>query len=391
MNNAIAAIDPGTTKMVVLIGRKNQDGALELSGLGNVRYGGVQGNGWQSEDMIYNALEKALGQAQKMAGFRVSHCTLGIPNEYCGLIRNKKEITLDRPVTKQDVMELRRMVASYTLPAPWKVSNVLYDRFQVDSGNVNNPLGMDSERLALEASLICIENDFAKQLVRILSSLKVEVDRVIPVPLASGELFLSQEEKQKGAVWIDVGGQSTDYAVYKSGIPVLYDWIPVGGDNITQDIVTGTGVSAEEADRLKRYCVLGLASSRESDEESLDMPVRKGRSIQNIPLEFLQEIVEARIEELLEIVRNRIESEGLLDQCHTIVLAGGGISLLRGIREFGSRVMGIPVRLGVPDVIGLSSPALSAVYALGCSTLNEEVNRLTPLKVLRALIRKFKK
>jgi cell division ATPase FtsA len=73
------------------------------------------------------------------------------------------------------------------------------------------------------------------------------------------------------------------------------------------------------------------------------------------------------------------------------VLAGGGISLLRGIREFGSRVMGIPVRLGVPDVIGLSSPALSAVYALGCSTLNEEVNRLTPLKVLRALIRRFKK
>jgi cell division protein FtsA len=390
LNNAITAIEPGTTKLVVLIGRRNQDGVLELSGLGSVPYEGVQGDGWQSREMLTRSLNEAIGQAQKMAGIRVSHCTLGIPNEFCGLVRTKKEISPGRPVSKQDVMELRRMVSSYSLPAPWKVSNVLYGSFLVDGSSIGNPLGMTCEHLGLEASLICIQNDFAQQLTRVLSSMNIAVDRVIPVPLASGETFLTREEKQNGAVWIDVGGHSTDIAVYHNGIPVFYDWIPVGGDTITKDIVTGTGATLEEAEKLKRYCVLGLALNKDTDDAAMDMPVRTGRSVHNIPLELLQEIVEARIEELLEIVRDRIQSEGLLSGCQDVVLAGGGISLLRGIREFSSGVMGMPVRLGVPDVIGLSSPVLSAAYSLGCSTLNEEPSNSRAQAVLRALLRKFK-
>ena len=389
MNDAITAIEPGTTKMVVLIGRRNQDGMLELSGLGNVRYDGVQGDGWQSDGMISRALDEALGQAQKMAGFRVGHCTLGIPNEFCGLARNTGEITPGRPVTKQDVMELRRMAASYSLPSPWKISNVLYGSFRTDGSSVGNPLGMMSERLVLEASLVCIQNDFAKQLTRILSSLKIGVDRIIPVPLACGETFLTREEKQSGVVWIDVGGHSTDIVVYQKGIPVLFDWLPVGGDTITQDIVAGTGVVSEEAEKLKKYCVLGLALNNETEASVMDMPVRSGKSIHNVPLAFLQEIVEARIEELLEIIRDKIAAEGLMAGCRTVVLAGGGISLLRGIREFASRVLGIPIRLGVPDVIGLSSPTLSAVYSLGCSSL-DSADGLSAQKIIKALIRKFK-
>jgi cell division protein FtsA len=391
LSNAITAIEPGTTKLVVLIGRSNQDGMLELSGLGNARYEGVQGEGWQSGEMLSRSLNDAVGQAQKMAGIRISSCTLGVPNEFCGLIRSKKEISPGRPVTKQDVMELRRMVSSYSLPSPWKVSNVVYGSFLVDGVSIGNPLGMICDRLGLEASLICIHNDFVQQFTRVLSSMRIRVNRAVPVPLACGEVFLTREEKQNGAVWIDVGGHSTDIAVYQNGMPVLFDWLPIGGDTITQDIVTGTGATREEAEKLKRYCVLGLALHSETEASAMDMPVHAGKTIHNIPLELLQEIVEARIEELLEIVLDKIQSEGLLPGCRTVVLAGGGISLLRGIREFSSRVLGIPVRLGVPDVIGLSSPVLSAAYSLGNSTLDGGASgNLSVWVVLRAMLRKFR-
>ncbi|WZL78438.1 cell division protein FtsA [Eubacteriales bacterium mix99] len=385
MNNAIMAIDPGTTKMAVWVGHRNRDGSLELSGLGNVRYAGVSGDGWRSEGMMSRVLDDALGQAWNMAGFRVDHCTLGIPNEFCGLIRNTGGMTPDHPMSGQDIEELKKMAASYSLPSPWKISDVLYGGFRADGSRVGNPLGMERKRILLEASLICVNNDFAEQLTRIVTSRKIEVERILSVPLVCGEMFLSREEKQKGAVWIDVGGHSTDIVVYWKGIPVFFDWIPVGGENITQDIVAGTGVTSEQAEELKRHCILGLA--REEEAAATEIPENGDSGATDVSPAFLQEIVEARVRELLEIVKGRIREEGLLTCCHSAVLAGGGISLLRGIRGLASGILAVPIRLGVPDMIGLSSPTLSAVYALGCSSPDKAGGTS---KTIRTFIRKIK-
>ena len=385
MNNAIMAIDPGTTKMEVWIGRRDRDGSPELSGLGNVRYAGVSGDGWRSGGMMSRALDDALGQAWNMAGFRVDHCTLGIPNEFCGLIRNTGEMTPDHPMSGQDIEELRGKAASYSLPSPWKISDVLYGGFRADGSRVGSPLGMEKKRILLEASLICINNDFVEQLTQILTSRKIKVERILSVPLICGETFLTREEKQKGTVWIDVGGHSTDVVVYWKGIPVFFDWIPVGGENITQDIVAGTGVTSVQAEELKRHCILGLA--REEEAAAKELPENGDPGITDASPAFLQEIVEARVRELLEIVKDRIRAEGLLACCHSVVLAGGGISLLRGIRGLASEILAAPIRLGVPDMIGLSSPTLSAVYALGCSTPDKAGGAS---KTIRTLIRKIK-
>ncbi len=385
MNNAIMAIDPGTTKMAVWIGRRDRDGSPELSGLGNVRYAGVSGDGWRSGGMMSRALDDALGQAWNMAGFRVDHCTLGIPNEFCGLIRNTGEMTPDHPMSGQDIEELRGKAASYSLPSPWKISDVLYGGFRADGSRVGSPLGMEKKRILLEASLICINNDFVEQLTQILTSRKIKVERILSVPLICGETFLTREEKQKGTVWIDVGGHSTDVVVYWKGIPVFFDWIPVGGENITQDIVAGTGVTSVQAEELKRHCILGLA--REEEAAAKELPENGDPGITDASPAFLQEIVEARVRELLEIVKDRIRAEGLLACCHSVVLAGGGISLLRGIRGLASEILAAPIRLGVPDMIGLSSPTLSAVYALGCSTPDKAGGAS---KTIRTLIRKIK-
>lgn len=375
MSNAVTVIEPGTTKMTVLTCRKGQNGSLELSGLGQVGYSGVQKDGWESEKMLYHALDAALGQARKMSGCRISSCILGIPNEFCGLIHHTKEILPTHPVTRQEVLELRRLAAEYSLPAPWEISNVLYGDFLADGSPTDNPVGMSCETLGLKASVICIHTDFAKQLTKVLRSLQVQVDRWIPVPLAYGEALLTNEDREQDTVFIDTGGESTDIAVYQGGVPVFYDWIGLGGNDISRDVATGIGVSYDEAERLKRYCVLGLAASEGPEASELKMPIRNGQHIHNVPMEFLQQIVEARIEEILELVQSRIKAEGLEPADAKVVLTGAGLAMFRGIRDFSAGALGVTsqsVRLGVPDAIGLSSPALAAVYSLGHMSLNRQ-------------------
>ncbi len=370
MNNAVTVIEPGTTKMTVLACRKGQNGSLELSGLGQIGYGGVQEDGWKSEKMLYHSLNAALGQARKMAGYKLNRCILGIPNEYCGLVRNPGKITPKNPITKQDVIEVRKLAATYSLPAPWEISNVIYGEMLMDGSPVENPIGLTCETLELEASVICINTDFAKQVTKVLRSLQIEVDKWIPLPLACGESLLTKEHKKNGVLWIDTGGESTDIAIYKDGIPIYYDWLPLGGNDISRDIATGIGVSFEEAERLKRSCVLGLAVNEDPETPEIQMPIRDGQHIHNVPMDFLQNIVEARIEEILELVYNQIREEGLESDYSNVVLAGGGLALFRGIRNFSAGILKQPVELGVPDVIGLSSPIFSSVYSLGYMGLN---------------------
>ena len=357
--------------MAVLICRKGFNGGLELLGLGRAQYDGVQNDGWKSENITGQALDSALGQARKMAGIRISRCILGIPNEFCGLIRNEAELPLGRPVSKQDVMELRRRAASITA-CSWEVANVVYGTFSVDGRSVGNPLGISCEKLGLQASLICIETDFADQMTRFLRSRQIEVSKWVPVPLACGEAMLTQEDRHKGIIWVDTGGQSTDIAVYRNGIPVFYDWLPLGGDDISRDIAIGIDISIDEAERLKRYCVLGLAFDDDSEDSAMQMPIRDGQHIQNIPMGFLQEIVESRIEEILELVVKRVEAEGLLADSQRVVLTGGGLSSSEESGNWAAAYWGCRCIWGSRDVIGLSSPTLSSVYSIGCYGIKDK-------------------
>lgn len=389
MNNAVTVIEPGTTKMTVLACRKGQNGSLKLTGLGQVGYSGVQEDGWKSEKMLYHSLDAALGQARKMAGYKFKRCILGIPNEFCGLISNAGNLSPGSTISERDISELRRLAADYPLPAPWEISNVIYGDLLMDGSPTANPIGLSCETLELHASVICIQTDFARQLTKVLRSLKIDVDKWIPVPLACGEALLTKEDRENGVLWLDTGGECTDILIYKGGIPIFLDWLPLGGNDISRDIAAGIGVSFEEAERLKRYCVLGLAFSGDTGTSQLQMPICGGQHIHNVSVDFLQKIVEARIEEILELVHSRIEAEGLLTSYSKVVLAGGGLALFRGIRHFTAGILGQSVQLGVPDVIGLSSPIFSAVYSLGYTGLTgKPAGRSGIRKIFGALLKK---
>lgn len=391
MKDTVTAIDIGTTKVAVLLCQRSYNDNLGLSGFGQVAYEKAQNDEWKSDKVLVPSLKTALGQASKMAGVKVSNCTVGIPSEYCGLVSNRGEISLDKPITRQDTMSLRKQVVNYSLPAPWKISDVIYGNYLVDGMPVSNPVGLSCKTLELEANIICIDTEFIRQITHALNSLQINVESWLPVPIVSAKALLTDEERQKGTLFIDVGGESIDLTIYKENIPVFLDWIPLGGNAITRDIATSVKVSYEEAEKLKRFCVLGLALRDDPEAAEMNLPIREGKEIFNVPMELLQRVVEARADEMLDLVEKRIADEGLKDSYNSIILTGGGLALFRGIREFAFKKMNVPISLGVPDVIGLSGPTHSAVYAIGLAGLNNnESASVTTSKVLKALIRKIK-
>ena len=168
-----------------------------------------------------------------MAGYKINRCMLGVPNEFCGLVRNTGKITPNHPISRQDLQELRKLAAEYPLPASWEISNVIYGDYLADGRPVDNPIGLSCRTLELQASIICIHTDFAKQLTKVLHSLNLQVEKWIPVPLACGQALLTEEDKENGVLLIDTGGECTDIVIYKDGVPVFYEWLPLGGNVIT--------------------------------------------------------------------------------------------------------------------------------------------------------------
>ena len=390
MRDTVTAIDAGTTKLTVLILNRVNGEKMELSGLGKAGYVGVHNEGWKSREAMHRSLDAALRKAVKMSGVRVTDCTLGIPNEFCGLAENNKELRLDRTVTRKDINQLDKLVAVYPLPHPWKVLDVIKGNYLTDGSPVGNPLGVNCHTLSLQASVICVDTDFANQFTQALHRLQLNVTKWVPAPLACGETMLTREERKAGTIWIDTGGESTDVVFYQNGLPVFLDWLPIGGNTITRDIATGIGVTFEEAEKLKRFCVLGIALREDPEASEMNLPIRDGKQIHNVPMDFLQQIVEARIDEILELIQSRMEAQGLTENPHNAVLAGGGLALFRGVREFVGQKWRATVRLGVPDVIGLSGPTFSTVYAVGYKGFSSISRNITPAKIFKAMLGKLR-
>jgi len=364
LSRIYTAIEFGTTKLTVLISRRRKSGSLEILGLGNVSYSGIQGENWKHADSIRSVLLKAVEQAQDSAGLKVRHCVIGIPNEFCGLIRNYRELALEREVSRQDVEDLRQTIEDYPLPDPWEVSDVYYGYFNADGQAITGPIGMHAGILGVEASLICMHGKFVSQLTKYLEELNIAVDGVVSIPVAYSRALLTPEETDSGALIIDVGGHSTDIAYFKDGRPLIFDWLPLGGKHISQDVEKGMSIPFSEAERLKKKCSLaddgktqadGARSMTETDQATDE---EAGRTA------FLKQIVEARVEEILTLSVKKAAASGLIDRDCSIVLTGGGLAMYKGIREFSTEVLDMPVRLGVPDVVGLASPVLASVYSL---------------------------
>jgi cell division protein FtsA len=365
------AIELGTSKLSVLIYRPTRDNKIEVLGLGNYTYPDTHRDNRENPDSLQQALVQAIGQAEKAAGQEVKRASLALANEYCGLIRNYKEIEPGKHISRRDIRRLRKLTEDYTLARPWEITDVFYGNFNVDGLSIVDPYGLYANTLGLESSLLCMDNDFIDKIKDQLSVLGISLSQVLSESASIGNAIVTQEEMESGVLLIDIGGHSTGITYFEDGRPLVLDSLPVGGKHISQDLQMGLNISFDQAEKLKRSCILGQGAydnQKELDEQDPDPKIEKGPTEANLSTDFSNQIVMARVEEILLLAKAKAVSSGLLKDGCILILTGGGLAMLRGIKDYASGVLQMPVRIGAPDLIGLTSPVYTSLYSIAMAS-----------------------
>lgn len=350
-NQYVAAIDIGTTKIVAIIGRKNPDGKIEVLASGKTASTGVKRGVVLNIEETANAIQQAVQEAEKIANTKFVDVYVGIAGQHIKSIRNRgyKNIkSKDPEITKQDVEDLKRDMYSLPLDPGEEIIHVIPQSYVVDNETgVKQPVGMHGRRLEANFHVVIGRVASAKNIKKCVSRTGLNVKGLVLEPLASSDAVLTSDEKEVGVALVDIGGGTTDIAVYYDGIIRHTAVIPFGGNVVTKDIKEGCSILLRHAEMLKvQY---GSAMADFVDENKVvTIPGIGGRDSKQISFKSLAYIIQARVEEIIDAVRFEIENSGLMEKLGAgIVLTGGG-SLLKHLSSLMKYHTGLDVRVGYP-------------------------------------------
>lgn len=351
-NNFIAAIDIGTTKIVAIIGKKTDDGKVEILGMGKSPSKGVKRGVVLNIEETVNAIHSSVKEAEEMAGVKIQNVFVGIAGQHIKSVRNRGYInrdTYDKEITKEDVNALISDMFKIPIDAGEEIIHVLPQSYIVDNEvGVKNPIGMFGKRLEANFHIVIGQIASANNIKKCVNRVGLDVNNLILEPLASSAAVLTEDEKEVGVVLVDIGGGTTDIAVYYDGIIRHTAVIPFGGNVITYDIKEGCAILERQAEALKLQFGSALADIAREDEV-VTVPGISGRDPKEISFKSLAYIIQSRMEEIIGAIYFEIESSGYLDKLGAgIVLTGGG-ALLKNLPQLFAFKTGLEVRIGYPN------------------------------------------
>jgi cell division protein FtsA len=351
-NNYVAAIDIGTTKIVSLIGQVNEAGKLEILGLSKTVSKGVKRGVVLNIEETVSAIRQTVEEAQKQAGVEFSDVFVGIAGQHIKSIKNRGYINLgsDRDeIFQKDIDAL--IVDMYKIPIDLgeEIIHVLPQNFIVDNETgVKNPVGMSGHRLEANFHIVIGQIASAKNIEKCVNRVGLRVNQLILEPLASSAAVLTDDEKEAGVALIDIGGGTTDVAVFYDDSIRHTAVIPFGGNVITKDIKEGCKILQRQAEALKTQFGSALGDLAPEDKV-VTIPGINGREPKEISFKNLAYIIQLRMEEIIDAVMFEIENSGCLDKLSAgIVLTGGG-ALLKHIAQLVRFHTGMDVRIGYPN------------------------------------------
>jgi cell division protein FtsA len=362
----VVGLDIGTTKVCAVVGEIAEDG-ITILGVGTVPCRGLRKGIVSNIDWTVRSIKDAIESAQTMAGVEIRTVYAGVAGSH---IRSQASdgvaAIAGGEVTRTDVERVLEGARAIPVDADRQILHVLPREYVVDAQDgIRDPIGMSGVRLGTKVNLVTAATSCVQNVIRCAERCGLTVADVVLEPLASAEAVLSDDEKEIGAAVIDIGGGTTDIILYIDGGIAHTSVIPVGGNNITNDIAAGLRTPMAEADRLKRLsgCALGRMIG---DEEEIEVPGVGGHQPRRVPRRVLSDIIEPRAEEIFAVIRKRIEDTGLLEQLSAGAILTGGAVLLEGMPEFAEEILGMPVRIGFPTgVKGITQLVHGPQYATG--------------------------
>lgn len=348
-------LDIGTTKIVAIIGRRNTYGKIEILGMGRAKSLGVYRGIINNIAQTIGSIKSAIEQAEKSAGLPIKKVTVGIAGKHIRSLQHSDYIMRDNPeefITEEDIENLKERVHKLVMLPGEEIISILPQEYKVDSeGEIYNPIGMHGKRLEANFHVVVGQVSSIKNIIRCVREAGLEMEALTLEPLASSAAVLSKEEKEAGVAIVDIGGGTTDIAIFKDNIIRHTCVIPYGGGIITEDVKEGCSIIEKHAEQLKVKFGSALPE-QESENTYVTIPGLHGRPDKEISLKSLAQIIKARIEEILVMVNTELRAYGAFDQKRKliagVVLAGGG-SNLKHIRQLCNYITGLDCRVGLAN------------------------------------------
>jgi cell division protein FtsA len=365
----IAGLDLGTTKVCCVIGEADEGGAFRVIGVGISPSRGLRKGVVVNIDSTVESIRQAVADAEQMAGVEITSVVAGVAGGHIRGVNSRGVVAVSgkhREVCPADVERALEAAKAINLPPDREVIHVLPQAFVVDDQDgVKDPLGMSGVRLEVEVHLVTGAGTSVQNVIRSANRAGLQVQDVVLEPLASAEAVLSGEEKELGILLIDLGGGTTDVALFRDGAVWYTGVLPLGGDHISNDIAVGLRAPTADAEDLKkRHGCAVTALVRE--DELVEVPSVGGRKPRQLSRQILSEIIQPRVEEIFTLVARDVERAGLRDVAVGGLVVTGGSALMRGVPELAEQVFDMPVRRGVPDgVARLTDVVCTPIHATG--------------------------
>lgn len=362
-NNYIAAIDIGTTKIVSLVGKLNENRKLEILGLNKTASTGVKRGVVQNIEETVNAIRDSILEVQKQSGVQFTDVFVGIAGQHIKSVKNRGYINLgpDRDeITRLDIDELIADMHKIPIDLGEEIIHVLPQNYIVDNETgVKNPVGMSGRRLEANFHIVIGEIASAKNIEKCVNRVGMTVNHLILEPLASSSAVLTNDEKEAGVALVDIGGGTTDVAVYYDDVIRHTAVVPFGGNVVTQDIKEGCSILNRQAESLKTQFGSALGDLAPEDKV-VTIPGISGREPKEISFKSLAYIIQSRMEEIIDAVMFEIENSGCIEKLSAgIVLTGGG-AMLKHLAQLVKFRTGMDVRIGYPNEF-LASKSLEEI------------------------------
>lgn len=369
--NLIVGLDIGTSKVVAIVGEVNNKGELEIIGIGSHRSTGLKKGVVVNIESTVQSIQRAVEEAELMAGCEIHSVFAGIAGSHISSLNSHGIVAIkDREVMSQDIERVIDAAKAVAIPADQQILHILPQEYVIDDQEgVKEPMGMSGVRLEAKVHLITCAVNSAQNIEKCIRRCGLEVEDIILEQLASSYSVLTDDERELGVCMVDIGGGTTDIAIFTEGSIRHTGVIPIAGDQVTNDIAMALRTPTLHAEEIKIKYACALAKLTGSDE-TIQVPSVGDRPARSLSRQALAEVVEPRYDELFTLVQAELRRSGYEDLVAAGVVLTGGTSKMEGVIELAEEIFHMPVRLGAPqNVKGLSDIVANPVYATGVGLL----------------------
>jgi cell division protein FtsA len=349
----IVGLDIGTTKICCIVGEKTE-GGVDIIGIGTAPSKGLRKGVVVNIESTVASIRKAVEEAELMAGCTISSVYAGIAGAHIRGFNSRGIVAVshNREVEESDIERVIDAAKAVPMPMDRQVIHILPQEYVIDENDgVKEPVGMSGVRLEAKVHIITAASTCVQNVIRCCNRTGLEVTDVVLDQLASAEATLFEDEKELGVALIDIGGGTTDIAIYYNNAIVHSAVIPIGGNNVSGDIAVGLRTPRAEAEKIKQKFGCGL-TSLVGDDEIIEVASVGKRESQTRSRQILCEIIEPRVEEIYMLVQQEIQRSGFEDMITSGVVLTGGGAVMEGMVELAEEVLGLPARIGQPESVG---------------------------------------